>query len=124
MFLEANGDVEVNDVWDPQPPAMNTVPSQIRPGDRDTQRIQPCVFPSAFRAGDCMLQPTSDDEMYSQNSIELIQIISHNLVMTWRVMRRFCLLVNLVTQAHRLIRLDGCGDLSPGTCSFRRGFDR
>jgi hypothetical protein len=44
--------------------------------------------------------------MCSQDNIELIRNMDNDLATAWRVMRRFCLLVNLGTQTQRLIRLD------------------
>ncbi|KAJ8097215.1 hypothetical protein POJ06DRAFT_228601 [Lipomyces tetrasporus] len=52
------------------------------------------------------LLPASDDTMCSQDNIELIRNMDNNLATAWRVMRRFCLLVNLGTQTQRLIRLE------------------
>jgi hypothetical protein len=52
------------------------------------------------------LLQASDDKMCSQDSIELIRNMDNDLATAWRVMRRFCLLVNLGTQAQRLIHLE------------------
>lgn len=49
------------------------------------------------------LLPASDDKMWSHNDIELIRNMYNDLATAWRVMRRFCLLVNLGTQIQRLI---------------------
>jgi hypothetical protein len=49
------------------------------------------------------LLPASDDKVCSQDNIEFIRNIDNDLAMAWRVMRRFCLLVNLGTQTQRLI---------------------
>ncbi|KAK9319510.1 hypothetical protein V1517DRAFT_332366 [Lipomyces orientalis] len=46
----------------------------------------------------------SDDKMCSQDNIELIRNMDHDLATAWLVMRRFCLLVNLGTQTQWLIR--------------------
>jgi hypothetical protein len=52
------------------------------------------------------LLPASDDKMCSQDNIELIRNMDNDLATAWRVMRRFCLLVNLGTQTQRLMRLE------------------
>jgi hypothetical protein len=50
------------------------------------------------------LLPASDDKMWSEDSIELIRNMDNDLAIAWRVMRRFCFMVNLGTQTQRLIR--------------------
>jgi len=49
------------------------------------------------------LLPASYDKMCSQDNIELIRKMDTDLATAWRVMRRFCLLVNLGAQTQRLI---------------------
>jgi hypothetical protein len=49
------------------------------------------------------LLPASDDKMLSQDNVELIRNMDNDLATAWRVMRKFCLLVNLGTQIQRLI---------------------
>lgn len=45
-----------------------------------------------------------DDKMCSQEYIEITQNLDNDLVTAWRVMRRFCVLVNIGTQTQRLVR--------------------
>jgi hypothetical protein len=52
------------------------------------------------------LLPASDDKMCSQDIMALIRNMDNDLATAWRVMRRFCLLVNLGTQTQRLMRLE------------------
>jgi hypothetical protein len=52
------------------------------------------------------LLPAFNSKMTSQDNIELIRDMDTDLATAWRVMRRFCLLVNLGTQTHRLMRLE------------------
>jgi len=48
----------------------------------------------------------SHKKMFSQDNIELFPNIDDDLATAWRVMRRFCFLVNLGTQTQRPIRLE------------------
>jgi len=43
------------------------------------------------------------DENASHDNIDMLRDMDHDLATAWRVMRRFCLLVNLGTQIQRLI---------------------
>lgn len=52
------------------------------------------------------LLPSSDDNTSSPGSSEFIQIVDNNLATAWKVMRRFCLLVNLSTQTQRLMNAE------------------
>ncbi|KAJ9609428.1 hypothetical protein H2200_005755 [Cladophialophora chaetospira] len=49
------------------------------------------------------LLPSSKDKMSMQNDNDLIRNLDKNLATAWRVMSKFCLLVNLSTQTKRLI---------------------
>jgi hypothetical protein len=48
----------------------------------------------------------SHKKMFSQDNIEFIPNIDDDLATAWRVMRRFCFLVNLGTQTQRPIHLE------------------
>ncbi|OTB07723.1 hypothetical protein M426DRAFT_266956 [Hypoxylon sp. CI-4A] len=50
-----------------------------------------------------LLPTSSDDKMHGQDDIDLIQIADNDLGIAWRVMKRFCLFVNLGMQTQRLI---------------------
>ncbi|KAK5056760.1 hypothetical protein LTR84_012292 [Exophiala bonariae] len=52
------------------------------------------------------LLPKGDDKLQFQDNIHLVGIIDEELSMSWKVMRRFCLLVNLGTQTHGRIDPD------------------
>ncbi|KAH7202861.1 uncharacterized protein BKA55DRAFT_658166 [Fusarium redolens] len=45
-----------------------------------------------------------DDKMCSQEYIEISESLDSSLATAWRIMRRFCVLVNIGTQTQRLIR--------------------
>lgn len=45
----------------------------------------------------------SDDDICSEDTIELIRNMDNDLAKAWRVMRRFCFMANLGTQTQRLI---------------------
>lgn len=47
---------------------------------------------------------TPDDKMCSQEHAELMENMDHDLATAWRVMRRFCLLINLGAQTQRPMR--------------------
>ncbi|KAG9232231.1 hypothetical protein BJ875DRAFT_486285 [Amylocarpus encephaloides] len=49
------------------------------------------------------LLSASDDNLYRQDDIALIQKMNGDLATSWQVLKRFCLLVNLGTQTQRLI---------------------
>ncbi|KAI1610931.1 hypothetical protein EDD36DRAFT_420957 [Exophiala viscosa] len=44
-----------------------------------------------------------NDEKCPQDNVDLLRDMDHDLATAWRIMRRFCLLVNLGTQIQRLI---------------------
>ncbi|CAM1503332.1 Fc.00g081080.m01.CDS01 [Cosmosporella sp. VM-42] len=50
------------------------------------------------------LLAASDDKMCFPDNLELIELMDNDLSTAWQVMRRFCLLVNIGTQTHSLIR--------------------
>ena len=49
------------------------------------------------------LLPASGDKMCSQDNVGFMRNMDNDLATAWRLMRRFCLLVNLGTQTQRLI---------------------
>lgn len=48
--------------------------------------------------------PAANDKMHSQASTELAENMNDELALAWRVMTKFCSLVNLGTQTQRLVR--------------------
>src|SRR6187402_959289 len=49
------------------------------------------------------LLSAADDEMYSQDNIVLIQQLDDDLVIVCQIVRRFCLMINLGTEAQQFI---------------------
>lgn len=57
----------------------------------------------------------TDEKSWSRETVELMRDMDDELAMAWRVMRRFCMLVNLGTQTQRMMKLDIIHDTMTAT---------